>query len=379
MITRQFDIVLNTKVLKTLSSNMVVTQNDKDVNLLKIRIFNGNEEIDYLQINKGEIFFEKKDKNVVQGDLEKVTDGFTYQMGTNEIACIGEVLAIVHLYGNSGERLATSKFKFEVERDLESESAIKSSSQYGALQKILVEFNEAFSDIINGISEEIPEIIQARHDPIRNTTFQNLRARLDADSVDIDELKLHVGDLHSLNTNEKSNIVEALNEVNDKIEEIEIVDMDAENVTYDNTESELEAENVQDAIDEVDTNLKTHQAETMSQVIAISRDISITGTQTIETQKKAKAISVIATSQSSNLPKSWGFWAQDNTQFVAVSYGNGNGAVRTDAIVIGESAGTRAEGKIQNVTDHGFDIVWTKTGSPTGTISLLFHIFYHGE
>lgn len=164
---------------------MVVTQNDRDVNLLKIRVFNGNEELNYTQISRGEIYFEKRDKHVVQGDLNKVTDGFTYQMGTNEIACAGEVLAIIHLYGSSNERLATSKFKFEVERDLENENAIKSSSQYGALQKIIVEFNEAFSDIINGISEEIPEIIHARTDDVRNITFENLKARLNQDSQDI--------------------------------------------------------------------------------------------------------------------------------------------------------------------------------------------------
>lgn len=217
LITRQFDIVLSTKILKTLSSNMVVTQNDKDVNLLKIRVFNGAEEINYSQISRGEIYFEKRDKNVVQGNLEKVTDGFTYQMGTNEIACTGEVLAIIHLYGSSGERLSTSKFKFTVERDLENENAIKSSSQYAALQKIIVDFNEAFSDIINGISEEIPEIIQARHDSVRNKTFNNLRERLDQDSFDIDENANKIGNLSEMTTTEKTNLAGAVNEVKNEI------------------------------------------------------------------------------------------------------------------------------------------------------------------
>ncbi|WP_053957172.1 BppU family phage baseplate upper protein [Inediibacterium massiliense] len=186
MITRQFDIILNTKILNTLTSNMVVTQNDKDTNVLKIKVFDGDSEIDYTQVDHARIFFEKRDKEVIQGDLTKVSDGFTYQMGTNEIACNGEVLTIIHLYGSNNERLATSKFKFEVERDLENKNAIKSSSQYSALETIIVEFREEVSKLqeeVNKIiaegSTNIPEIINARHSTPKNKQFNTLKERLD--------------------------------------------------------------------------------------------------------------------------------------------------------------------------------------------------------
>lgn len=42
---------------------------------------------------------------------------------------------------------------------------------------------------------------------------------------------------------------------------IEIPDMEAENIEYDNTGSELDAENVQDAIDEVNDDLTAHKAD----------------------------------------------------------------------------------------------------------------------
>ena len=47
----------------------------------------------------------------------------------------------------------------------------------------------------------------------------------------------------------------------DQLGNIEIPDMEAENVEYDNAESELDAENVQDAIDEVNADLVSHKAE----------------------------------------------------------------------------------------------------------------------
>ncbi len=47
----------------------------------------------------------------------------------------------------------------------------------------------------------------------------------------------------------------------DQLGNIEIPDMEAENVEYDNAESELDAENVQDAIDEVNADLVSHKAD----------------------------------------------------------------------------------------------------------------------
>lgn len=71
-----------------------------------------------------------------------------------------------------------------------------------------------------------------------------------------------IGNLSTLKTNAKSDLVNAINEVKDIIDDISL---EAENVSYNNTDSGLEASNVQAAIDEVKDELDAHKAETIHQ------------------------------------------------------------------------------------------------------------------
>lgn len=71
-----------------------------------------------------------------------------------------------------------------------------------------------------------------------------------------------IGDLSALKTNAKSDLVNAINEVKDNIDDISL---EAENVSYNNTDSGLEASNVQTAIDEVKDELDAHKAEIATQ------------------------------------------------------------------------------------------------------------------
>lgn len=118
MITRQLNVLLDTMNLATLKSNIVVTQNDKNVNTLIIKVRHGEEEIDYGDIDHAEIVFETGDKAIIRKGLEKASDRCTCALGAEETSFPGAVLAIVHLYGSAGERIATAKFWFMVERDL---------------------------------------------------------------------------------------------------------------------------------------------------------------------------------------------------------------------------------------------------------------------
>lgn len=118
MITRQFNVMLDTMNLTTLQSNIAVTQNDKDVNTLIIKVRKGEEEINYENVDHAEIVFETVNKAIIRKDLEQASDCFTCSLGVEEISCPGVVIAIVHLYGAQGERIATAKFSFMVERDL---------------------------------------------------------------------------------------------------------------------------------------------------------------------------------------------------------------------------------------------------------------------
>lgn len=70
-----------------------------------------------------------------------------------------------------------------------------------------------------------------------------------------------IGNLSTLKTNAKSDLVNAINEVKDTIDDISL---EAENVSYNNTDSGLEASNVQAAIDEVKDELDAHKADNTS-------------------------------------------------------------------------------------------------------------------
>ena len=118
MITRQFNVMLDTMNLATLQSNIAVTQNDKDVNTLIIKVRHGEEEIAYEDVDHAEIVFETANKAIIRKDLEQASDRFTCSLGAEETAYPGAVMAIVHLYGAQGERIATAKFNFTVEWDL---------------------------------------------------------------------------------------------------------------------------------------------------------------------------------------------------------------------------------------------------------------------
>lgn len=179
-----------------------------------------------------------------------------------------------------------------------------------SLQPILDKLDQLTGTVIDEETRKSNEIERQNNEQNRIQLYNALLAELERieqieqqvpESVleAVDNLKNEIGNLLELQTNEKSNLIGAINEINQKVEnievvdmeainvsydnaesglaanniqeaideintkidEIEIVDMDAVNVSYDNTESEIEAENVQDAIDEINENLTAHKAD----------------------------------------------------------------------------------------------------------------------
>lgn len=179
-----------------------------------------------------------------------------------------------------------------------------------SLQPILDKLDQLTGTVIDEETRKSNEIERQNNEQNRIQLYNALLAELERieqieqqvpESVleAVDNLKNEIGNLLELQTNEKSNLIGAINEINQKVEnievvdmeainvsydnaesglaanniqeaideintkidEIEIVDMDAVNVSYDNTESEIEAENVQDAIDEINENLTAHLAD----------------------------------------------------------------------------------------------------------------------
>lgn len=136
MVTRDFEITLRIPETTHIPTMFQVTQNDKDVYNLEVHITDGVNEINYAQVSSATITFSKADGNVVQGDMAVGADSLTYTMGTNEIAHPGPVLASVQLFGAGGERLTSARFKFDVVKDLITESAVQSTTEFPILQRL---------------------------------------------------------------------------------------------------------------------------------------------------------------------------------------------------------------------------------------------------
>ena len=143
-----------------------------------------------------------------------------------------------------------------------------------SLIPILEKLSQLTGSVIDEETRKQNETTRQNNEQERIQLYNNLLAELERiEQIDkqvpesvleaINALRDELGNLEDLETIDKSSIINAINEVNTKIDEIEIIDMDAENVSYDNTESGLVSNNVQTAIDEVYADLTSHKAESV--------------------------------------------------------------------------------------------------------------------
>ena len=149
MITRNFDITVRTREQNYIPTVFQVVQNDKNVYSLTIHVVDDAGEIGYSQVDSATITFSKKDGTVVQGNLTIGTNALTYEMGTNEIAYPGEVLASIQLLGPALERLTSARFKFYVVPDLITPGTVQSVSEFTILQQLVADVNQLKQDIVN--------------------------------------------------------------------------------------------------------------------------------------------------------------------------------------------------------------------------------------
>lgn len=118
---------------------------------------------------------------------------------------------------------------------------------------------------------------------------------------------------------------------------------------------------------------ETHLAETAPHLIVVTRDISLTGIQSISTPIKPKKLTIYSITDGS---KRWGvgFWANNVQRGVYQAASDGFMRAESACVIIAESITNINRGTIQNVTDQGFEINWVRTGSLTGTVAMYILI-----
>ena len=142
MITKTHDIVLQITEPDYIKTGIKLVSHDNLTNILNIKIYDNNVEIDYSKVHHANIIFAKPDGTFVQGDLVKVSTGYTYVVGTNDTAAPGNIIASIQLYGAAGERLSTSRFSFQVITDLLNPSAVESTTEFDFLEQLRHELEE---------------------------------------------------------------------------------------------------------------------------------------------------------------------------------------------------------------------------------------------
>ena len=160
MILKEYNLSVRLPQEKAIDTGITLVQNDKDVYKLNVRIFDGVNEIDYSEVDSATITFLKRDNNVVQGNMAVEADHLSYTLGTNEIAAPGKLIATIQLLG-ANERLTTARFLFRVEKDLITEDAVKSTSEFAILQRLKEEL-EAIDvvDLTNQFNAHKAESVQ---------------------------------------------------------------------------------------------------------------------------------------------------------------------------------------------------------------------------
>ena len=184
---KEFNILLDIKK-QYKGDRFEVVQGDTNSNVLNITLVDGINPYNLTGTNV-EIVFSKADGTTVQQTDNAIIDAVQGKirciLKTNTIATPGKVLAEVRVL--EGDNLLTSaRFEFYVRKSLMTDDTIESTNEFPILTQLIAATNDLIKQV-EQIEKQVPEyIVEA------------------------------MGDLEDLETEDKSSLVNAINEVNNK-------------------------------------------------------------------------------------------------------------------------------------------------------------------
>ena len=135
MVTNNYVLNLNINQSDIQETDIRIVQNDYNVNVFEIHIFDEDNEINYADVDSGIIIFKQAYKDIVkQGDLVKSADKLTFTL--KSINFDGDCLGSIQLFGANDERITTTYFKIKIIKDLITDKSVKTTSEYPILQQI---------------------------------------------------------------------------------------------------------------------------------------------------------------------------------------------------------------------------------------------------
>jgi len=139
LLTKTFDIDLNTLHGGHKNTDISVNQGDTNSVVFNFRVFKGSNEIDYTLVESALLFVERPGgggSGVQQVANIKSGGGFTITLSQQLMSSPGPAIGGLVLYGNNDERVVTLFFMFHVERDVFGE-IVEGSVEFDALQRAI--------------------------------------------------------------------------------------------------------------------------------------------------------------------------------------------------------------------------------------------------
>ena len=172
--------------------------------------------------------------------------------------------------------------------------------------------------------------------------------------------------------NENFNAVNGeVNDLRGRVNNIITTPIDGEAAAQELTDARGEHSTLGERLDEFDS----HMADNVSQRLSKTRDLSLTGVETVTgLRKKPKRITVFAAVNSTQKVCIGTYVVNDNAHATIVLHPSGNYYSLGNIIIrVYDTANDFTNATIQNVTDSQFEINWAHTGAgATGT--LTYHI-----
>lgn len=136
-----YDVRVDISADKVIDTGYHFTQGDSQQIYLRVAVMNGTSKFNGSDASSVTINFKKPDFTFVEGIPELVGDVYQYQFIGNELQAAGPVLCDIKFAYESG-RVSSGMFKFIVDDDTSSDTAIKSSGYIGTLQQAKEEAEE---------------------------------------------------------------------------------------------------------------------------------------------------------------------------------------------------------------------------------------------
>lgn len=132
-------------------------------------------------------------------------------------------------------------------------------------------------------------------------------------------------------------------------------------------------------VDGIDDDLQSHKAESVSQVVKVTRDISLSGDQVIgDFTDIPRCLTVYAFSESGTF-SSVGVVPEVGKQGVMADFSGHYLNVGNRAIALGETSNGWMRGTITINNNKTVTITWAKQGTgAAGTVNLILLALYHG-